>query len=217
MRKKQQKSTKSCSNGKEIYVIIDVTQEKTSHNSGGIHMILYMAMLDTDEDKQKFSAVYHKYRYFLWYLANERLKDAMLAEDAVQETFFALTRHMDRIQDPDAVSTRNFLATITKNKALDMLRKHTEEPTEDVQTKADIKGEDALETCICRESYEELCKAIEALDEIYRVVFEYKYLHELSDGEIADLLGITKKTVNVRIFRARKKLQAILTQTGGAK
>ena len=61
------------------------------------------------------------------------------------------------------------------------------------------------------------CKAIEALDEIYRVVFEYKYLHELSDGEIADLLGITKKTVNVRIFRARKKLQAILTQTGGAK
>ena len=49
------------------------------------------------------------------------------------------------------------------------------------------------------------------------MVFEYKYLHELSDGEIADLLGITKKTVNVRIFRARKKLQAILTQTGGAK
>ena len=60
-------------------------------------------------------------------------------------------------------------------------------------------------------------KVFEALDEIYRVVFEYKYLHELSDGEIADLLGITKKTVNVRIFRARKKLQAILTQTGGAK
>lgn len=180
-------------------------------------MILYMAMLDTDEDKQKFSAVYHKYRYFLWYLANERLKDAMLAEDAVQEAFLALTRHMDRIQEVDAVSTRNFLATIVKNKALDMLRKHTEEPAEELPEDADVHGTDALDACICQEGYEEICKAIAALDEIYRVVFEYKYLHELSDGEIADLLGITKKTVNVRIFRARKKLQAILTQTGGAK
>ncbi len=180
-------------------------------------MILYMAMLDTDEDKQKFSAVYHKYRYFLWYLANERLKDAMLAEDAVQEAFLALTRHMDRIQEVDSVSTRNFLATIVKNKALDILRKHTEEPAENLQEGTDLQGEDALDMCICQEGYEEICKAIAALDEIYRVVFEYKYLHELSDGEIADLLGITKKTVNVRIFRARKKLQAILTQTGGAK
>ena len=180
-------------------------------------MILYMAMLDTDEDKQKFSAVYHKYRYFLWYIANERLKDAMLAEDAVQEAFLALTRHMDRIQEVDAVSTRNFLATIVKNKALDMLRKHTEEPTEDLPEGANLQGEDALDTCICREGYAEICKAIAALDEIYRVVFEYKYLHELSDGEIADLLGITKKTVNIRIYRARKKLQAMLTQTGGAK
>lgn len=46
----------------------------------------------------------------------------------------------------------------------------------------------------------------------YRVVFEYKYLHELSDREIADLLGVTPKTVNVRIFRARKKLQSMLEQ-----
>lgn len=180
-------------------------------------MILYMAMLDTDEEKEKFSLLYHKYRYFLWYLANERLKDAMLAEDAVQETFLALTRHMNKIQDVNAASTRNFLATITKNKALDMLRKHTEEPAEDLPEQADPCGGDALDQYICREGYEEICKAVAGLDEIYRVVFEYKYLHELSDKEIADLLGITPKTVNVRIFRARKKLQALLTQTGGAK
>ena len=77
MRKKQQKSTKSCSNGKEIYVIIDVTQKKTSHNSvGGIHDdTVYGYAGYPTRIKQKFSAVYHKYRYFLWYLANERLKD----------------------------------------------------------------------------------------------------------------------------------------------
>ena len=50
------------------------------------------------------------------------------------------------------------------------------------------------------------------LDEIYRVVFEYKYLHELSDREIAGILGVTPKVVNVRIFRARKKLQKLLEE-----
>ena len=120
--------------------------------------------------------------------------------------------------DPDAVSTRNSLGTITKNKALDMLRKHIEEPTRGMfRQKRILRERMCWKPVSAGKVTEELCKAIEALDEIYRVVFEYKYLHELSDGEIADLLGITKKTVNVRIFRARKKLQARLTQTGGAK
>ncbi len=95
-------------------------------------MLLFLSMLDTDEDRSKFVQLYHKYRYFLWYLAQE--------------------------------------------------------------------------------SYERILQAVRQLDEIYRVVFEYKYLHELSDREIADLLGVTPKVVNVRIFRARKKLQNLLRE-----
>ena len=48
------------------------------------------------------------------------------------------------------------------------------------------------------------------LDEIYRVVFEYKYLHQLSDKEIGDILGVSDKVVNVRFYRARKKLQDMI-------
>ena len=44
------------------------------------------------------------------------------------------------------------------------------------------------------------------------MIFEYKYVHGLSDREIGDLLGISSKTVNVRYFRARKKLQNMLTK-----
>lgn len=180
-------------------------------------MILFLAMLDNEDDKNKFVRLYEKYRYFLWYLANERLQDASLAEDAVQEAFLALTRHMDKIGDPDSTAARNFLATIVKSKAVDILRKHREEPVEDIPEEASGKEDDVLEECICRESYETLLRAVSELDEIYRIVFEYRYLHELSEKETADILGVTPKTVNVRIFRARKKLQKILTQTGGAR
>ena len=51
------------------------------------------------------------------------------------------------------------------------------------------------------------------------MVFEYKYLHELTDREIAEILKVSPKTVNVRIFRARKKLQKLLEEMkceGGA-
>lgn len=180
-------------------------------------MILFLALLDKEEDKDKFVLVYEKYRYFLWYLANERLHDAGLAEDAVQEAFLALTRHMDKIDDVAGTATRNFLATIVKSKAIDILRKHREEPMEELPESGFREEEDVLDACICQESFETILKAVSELDEIYRVVFECRYLHELSEKETADLLGITPKTVNVRIFRARKKLQKMLAQTGGAK
>lgn len=175
-------------------------------------MILFLSMIDSEEEKNKFVRIYERYRYFLWYLANERLGDAYLAEDAVQETFLVLTRYMEKIGEPESTATRNFLATIVKNKAIDLLRKQRRQRDE-VFEEAEIcqTQEDPLETWLIQENYRQILNAVGQLDEIYRVVFEYKYLHELSDREIADILGVTPKTVNVRIFRARKKLQQILS------
>ena len=182
-------------------------------------MLLFLIMLDSDEDRSKFVQLYHKYRYFLWYLACERLQDDHLAEDAVQETFLALTHHIDKVGCVESAATRNFLATIVKNKATDLWRKRQgimEEKEASPKQEAEVFGEDVLDQYLVKESYERILHAIQKLDEIYRVVFEYKYLHELSDREIADLLGVTLKVVNVRIFRARKKLQNFLREECGS-
>ena len=64
---------------------------------------------------------------------------------------------------------------------------------------SDAAGGDLLDQYLKQENYERILQAIRQLDEIYRIVFEYKYLHELSDQEIAELLGVTSKVVNVRI------------------
>ena len=178
-------------------------------------MLLFLIMLDSDEDRSKFVQLYHKYRYFLWYLACERLQDDHMAEDAVQETFLALTHHIDKVGCVESAATRNFLATIVKNKATDLWRKRQgimEEKEASPKQEAEVFGEDVLDQYLVKESYERILQAIQKLDEIYRVVFEFKYLHELSDREIADLLGVTPKVVNVRIFRARKKLQNLLRE-----
>ncbi|MCD7864630.1 MAG: RNA polymerase sigma factor [Clostridiales bacterium] len=176
-------------------------------------MILFLNMLDSEEEKSKFARIYEKYRYFLWYLANERLQDAWLAEDAVQEAFLALTRHMDKIGDPESAATRNFLATIVKNKAIDIIRRRKGVIEENFDKTVNREAqEDILDTYLVRENYERILDAVAKLDEIYRVVFEYKYLHGLSDAEIAEMLGVSQKVVNVRIYRARKKLQVLLAE-----
>lgn len=49
-------------------------------------MLMYLSILDTQDEKEKFTEVYEQYQHFCWYVANQVLGDDHLAEDAVQET-----------------------------------------------------------------------------------------------------------------------------------
>ena len=79
-------------------------------------------------------------------------------------------------------------------------------------------SQDLLDQYITKENFNHLISCVLELEEAYRVVFEYKYVHQLSDREIAQLLDITPGLVNVRFYRARKKLQEMLEKevAGGA-
>ena len=135
-----------------------------------------------------------------------------MAEDAVQEAFLALTRHLDKVENVDSPRTKKFLMTIVKSKAIDILRKNKAETcsSEDMSLEIPDPSSDILDQYITKENYDYLISCILELDEAYRVVFEYKYLHQMSDTEIAGLLNISPKLANVRFYRARKKLQEML-------
>ena len=182
-------------------------------------MLLYLSVLDTQEEKDKFTEIYERYQHFCWYVANQQLGDAHLAEDAVQEAFLALTRHLDKVEDADSPRTKKFLMTIVKSKAIDILRKRKggEIPAEELETDLPDPGRDLLDQYITKENYNYLISCILELDEAYRVVFECKYVHQMSDREIAQLLNITPKLANVRFDRARKKLQEMLEKEVAAR
>jgi len=149
----------------------------------------------------------------MWYIANDMLKDAQLAEDAVQEAFLSLTKHIGKVQDVQSNRTKKFILTIVKNKSIDIIRKTGSTQYEDWEENEHMiskKGPDLLDDYITKDNYSYLLKCIANLSEIYKIVFEYKYLYQLTDGEIAELLNVSKKVVNVRIYRARKQLQEML-------
>ncbi len=176
-------------------------------------MLLFLSMLETPEEQSKFTKLYEMYRYLLWYVAKDILKDKDLAEDAVQEAYLTLTRHMDQVGEVDSPRTKRFLVTIAKSRAIDILRReHRVEVTEFEDALGDVSGGDALDDYLAVERYEQIVEAIRNLDENYRVVLECRYLHEMSEKETAETLGLAEKTVNVRIWRARKKLQQVLSE-----
>ena len=176
-------------------------------------MLIYLQLLDTERERTLFTALYEKYRHFLWYLANQILQDESLAEDAVHEAYLTVIRYLDQIEGPDCVRTRNFLETIVRSRALDLLRrrKHVreEEPLEDVQIGS---GRDGLDVMLRKENEEALIRAIDQLSEENRQIVICKYLFEMSSAEIGDIMNLQEKTVNVRLFRARKQLQELLKQ-----
>lgn len=173
-------------------------------------MFLFLALLDDPEEQEKFTEIYEQYRHFMWYVANQKLQDEHLAEDAVQEAFFALARHLDKVEDVHSPRTRKYLSTIVRSKAVDILRKAKPEELSDAGEVSGKDSTDILEQYLTKENYNYLVSCILELDDNYRVVFEYKYIYRMSDEQIGDLLGISAKNVNVRYFRARKKLQEMV-------
>ena len=175
-------------------------------------MLLFLCMLEAEEDKNTFIQIYETYRGMMWYTANEILHDSYLAEDAVQEAFLTLTKYIHKV-DGVSPTTRRFLYTVTKSKAIDMYRARkgvAAVETEELETLELSDDTNMLESYISKENYKKLVNCIRNLKEEYRVVFELKHMHEMSDSEIAEILQITPKLANVRYYRARKKLQEMI-------
>ena len=63
-------------------------------------MIILM-MVDAPEEKRKFVILYEKYCCLRLKIAVDILNDKQLAEDAVQEAFVRVAKHMENIGQPE--------------------------------------------------------------------------------------------------------------------
>ena len=87
--------------------------------------MIYLMMIDSENDKRKFVILYEKYKYLMLKVAFDVLKDNYLAEDAVHEAFIKVSKNMEKIGDVDTRETKRYLITITKNATIDIYRKRS--------------------------------------------------------------------------------------------
>ena len=122
---------------------------------------MLLAMLETEEDRERFLKLHGTYEKKLYAVAVRVLGDRTAAEDAVQQTWLQLIRRWDRVSGLAWSETEGYLVTAVKNVAVDMLRKERREEAlpEDWDPPAPETGET---------DYRYLVSLIRALPESYR-------------------------------------------------
>jgi RNA polymerase sigma-70 factor, ECF subfamily len=141
------------------------------------------------------------YRY-----CRQMLNSTSEAEDATQEVFIRVFKHLDSMRDPTA--RRGWIYSIARNLCRDkqrwwrrtavLLQRHfSEEPV------AEPRFESSLST--------ELQSAILALPVRQREVFVLRHFHDFSTAETAETLGINQGTVKSHLKRAVDSLRQTLT------
>ncbi|MCD7871842.1 MAG: hypothetical protein LUG21_00710 [Clostridiales bacterium] len=65
-------------------------------------LYLYFAMIDGDNDNEKFEIIYYSYRKRMIYEAYLLLQNKCDAEDAVHDTFIKIARNIKSIDNPNS-------------------------------------------------------------------------------------------------------------------
>ena len=155
-------------------------------------------------DEEAFRAFYDRTSRSLWLYLARITGDRTLADDLLQETFYRFYRASAAHESE--LHRRNSLFRIATNLARDTHRRkrdvqHT--PLEESESLLATRG-DSLETRT------DLERALGQLSSSQRELLWLAYAQGSSHDEIAEVVGVSRGSVKSLLFRARKKLAAIL-------
>ena len=168
---------------------------------------------------QAFETLIGRYQARLLRIAMQFTRNREDAEDITQQSFQKAFVHLQQFEGSSLFST--WLTRIVINEALMWLRRRRtsrEVPIEESSTGRETvlsldrsdPGPSPEDSYLQRERKRILSRAINELTPTQRVAIERRELDELSTKETAQALGLSIQAVKTRVFRARKKLRAIL-------
>lgn len=166
-------------------------------------------IFDTEEENNKFTEIYEKYKKIVIYTVKRFIYDEFIAEDIFQDIFIIIGHNLEHINLDEEKRSRNYIITIARNYCISYLRKEKnskEDLLEEIES-INYSPENPLDNVINKESFQLLQKEIKKLSYKYRMVLELKYINEFEDDEIANFLGITKRNVQMRLYRAKLMLR----------
>lgn len=84
-------------------------------------MLIYLQIIETDEDKSTFEQIYEAYRGLMFHAAFKVLTHEQDAEDAVHYAFVKIAENIIKISEPVCPKTKSFVVTIVENSGAIML------------------------------------------------------------------------------------------------
>ncbi|MBE6916944.1 MAG: sigma-70 family RNA polymerase sigma factor [Ruminococcaceae bacterium] len=170
-------------------------------------MLIYLQMIDSQEDRSKFERLYLMYRDYMYRVAFGILQNSDDAEDAVHHAFVKIAENIDRLGTPGTPATKAYAVAIVKNSAIDSYRKKQAHPQ--VEYSDETVGME-----VCYESDNALTNCILKLPQNQRIVLILRHHHGYDLREIAQLLGLTYRNTRQIEQRAKAKLRTLCEEAG---
>ncbi len=140
--------------------------------------------------------------------AQRLLRDPHDAEDAAQEALARAWRKRHTCRTPGAPVP--WLLQITRNEAFRLLGRRRDEPEPDVAAAyaGESPGAPGSEEVAAKI---DVRRAVSRLSSEERVLLYLRYNEDLKQESIANVLDMPEGTIKVRLYRARERLRAQLT------
>lgn len=133
--------------------------------------------------------------------------NATLAEDVTQQVFLSFWTHRNEYDLEKPLTP--LLLTMARNAWLNLAKREEYRKTSELKEDGASQIDHGLER---KELEKALEKSLAALEEPLREVFILSRYHELKYAQIAQMLGISVKTVEARLSRALQELQKLLKE-----
>ncbi|MCE7981950.1 MAG: sigma-70 family RNA polymerase sigma factor [Caldilinea sp. CFX5] len=155
-------------------------------------------------DLAAFTQLVTQFQNMAYAVAYGATGDRHLAEEAAQEAFIEVYRHLGQLAEPAAFP--GWLRTIVIRQ-VNRLTRRKRFPTIDLAAASVIATPEARMTTAAAELRQVVQDAIRALPAHERPVVLLYYLADYSQQEIAELLGVSVPAIKNRLYSARKRLR----------
>ncbi|VVO02603.1 RNA polymerase sigma factor [Pseudomonas fluorescens] len=161
-------------------------------------------------DRRAFETLYHRAAPRLHGVALRFMGRRDLAEDVLQESFVRIWNNASRYQ-PQLSAPLTWMINITRNQAVDQLRKHRERPLNELEEQALVdEGPSAHDLLSRAREASALNRCLEHLEGMQRQSITIAYFQGLSCAELAEQLAAPLGSVKSWIRRGMERLRRCL-------
>lgn len=146
------------------------------------------------------------YRFILFKIGNNEE-----AKDLTAETFLRCWNHIN--QNKPIVNLNALLYSIGRNLVIDFYRKRKAEKEiseEIIEIIPDAKAEKVLNNIEIKSESEAVFRALDQIEGRYKEILILKFIDELTNKEISEIMGMSSGNVRVLQHRAMEALKKIL-------
>ncbi|MBT2558602.1 RNA polymerase sigma-70 factor [Hymenobacter sp. ISL-91] len=172
---------------------------------------LLVHRIATADDRRAFGELFNFYHPRLLKFSLLYVKSRELAEEVVSDVFFKIWQK--RATLPEVKNLDSYLYISIKNQSLNYLQKAENQPTvalDDLPAHLTVETLTPERTLLVSELQAEIHRAVEKLPPQCKIIFKLIREDGLKYKQVAEILGISVKTIEVQIGIAIKKISADL-------